>query len=154
MSGDVEQIEDVVEHAHLPLAALLQPRKARLCTRERDHLAVHHELTRIVPQRLRQLREAVVQAEMVARPQAHSRGRLHADAADAVQLALIDPVRIGEAVAGQHRLHRLDSHGDRPRSHARPLVGGQGCKDIPQISSRLRQGLPPSSRCAPTAAGC
>src|SRR5918999_3813222 len=144
LAVQVEQVEDVEEHGHRPLAALLEPGEAGLRAVEGHDLAVEHEVRRgLALERLDDLREPRVEAEVVAREQPHARFCLDGDAADAVELAFEDPAGVGEPLLGQHRLHRLDAVGERGHSSSivRPLTTDSGW-----VLTGLRRASASSSR--------
>src|SRR4029079_12725429 len=58
------------------------------------------------------------EVEVVARQQPDLAAVADGDRPDAVELALVDPLRIVEALVGQHGLHRVRSRGRR-RAHPR-----------------------------------
>src|SRR5262249_32964685 len=51
-------------------------------------------------------------------------------AADAVELALVDPVGVGEAVVGQRGLHGVGEAGDGALAQERALVGLERCERV------------------------
>ena len=129
--GQMEQVEDVQEHRDLTLAALLQPREARLLTLEGHDLPVHHEAPgRVAVERGDDLGEARVEAQAVARHQPGAGLVLDRHAPDPVELALVDPVRIREGLVGEHGLHRLDALGQRSGSQQRAVVIGEAGERI------------------------
>src|SRR5919199_4103704 len=92
-----QDVEDVEEDRDAVLAALGEPREARLGAGERDDLAVDREaLARLPRERARDLRVAAVEREVVARQQPHAAAVADRDAADAVELALEDPRGVAE----------------------------------------------------------
>src|SRR3954447_24980773 len=118
-----EDVEDVEEHRHAAVAALREPREARLRAGERDDLAVEREALAPLPgQRARDLGVARVEREVVAREEPHGSAVAHGDAADAVELALEDPRRVAEARVGERRLHRGGAGRGRSGPHERALV--------------------------------
>ena len=131
MAAELEKVEDVVEDRHRALAALLEPREARLGAVEGNDLAVEHEPLGVVRlERVDDLLEAGVEADVVARQQPHVPLALDGDAADAVELALVYPVRIGEALIGEHRLHRLDAVGQGRGPQELALLVGELCERV------------------------
>src|SRR4051794_9983257 len=100
-----DDVEDVEEHRHATVAALGKPREARLRAVEGDDLAVDREpVARLRLERGHELGIAAVERQIVAREQPDARARPDRDAADAVELALEDPVRVAEALVGQDGL--------------------------------------------------
>ena len=103
---DPQDVEDVV--VGLPLPA---PAAGRLAVEDQ----------RVVRQRRQRLRHRRIgggQRQAVARPQLHPAAALEGEHADAIELALEGPRRIGEPVGGERRRHRLEPVGERHR-HAR-----------------------------------
>ena len=78
---------------------------------------------RLPVQRLGDQRVAPVERQVVAREHPGRAPIADGDTADAVQLALEDPVRVGEALVGQHRFHRARRLGCR--AHAASLPTGR-----------------------------
>ena len=73
-----------------------------------DHLAVDHEaLARLGVERRRHLRVTLVERQPVARLERHRPAVAEGQAADAVELALDDPVGVVEDVAAERGLHRV-----------------------------------------------
>ena len=121
-----------------PFRSLLQALEAGLPAGERDDLAVEHELRRRVGgERRRDLGKARVEAQVVAREQAHLAVALDRDAADAVELSFEQPGRVGEALLGQDGLHRLDALRQRGRAQQRALVAGEPREGVTGRRSHL-----------------
>src|SRR3954452_3542173 len=102
-----EDVEDVEEHGDAPVPALREPGEAGLPAVEGDDLAVDREaLARLARERVDELGVAPVERQVVAREQPDGATVAHGDAANAVELALEDPLGVAEALARQRRLHR------------------------------------------------
>src|SRR4051794_35395292 len=86
------------------------------------------------------LREAAVEAEVVAGAEVDALAGLGRETADAVELALVDPAGIGEALVGEDGLHHL--HAQSPiSSSVRPLLTDSGW-----VETGSRRASAPSSR--------
>jgi len=101
------------------LHAALQPREAGSLSLERDDLTVEDVVARgLCPERLFDLRILPVERELVARQEPHSAPVAKDQTANAVELRLEDPARVGEAVVGERGQHRR--HPPRHRSFTQP----------------------------------
>src|SRR6185503_13270548 len=122
---ETRHVEDVVEDGHAPAVALLEQLEARHAAPERHQLPVEDEVPgRLALERLGDLRELVVHPPCGPRHQAHAGAVPDRDAADAVELALEDPLRVRERLVGEDRLHGLDH---APSSSiVRPLTTDSG----------------------------
>jgi hypothetical protein len=85
---------------------------------------------------------AVVLLEVVAGQEGHVVAVADRDAPDAVELALVDPARVGEALVGQDRLHRAGGGRRRRLGREFSLVGAERV-DL------AHRGVDPVTLCAP-----
>ena len=122
-----QDVEHVVEDRDVVLAPLCELGEARLRPVERDHLTVDREaIALLLFERLDELGPAVVLGQVVAREELDGGAGADRDTPDPVELALEDPVRIGEPLVGQHRLHRAGGGRRRRLRCQLSLVGAEG----------------------------
>jgi len=124
--------------------AALQAGKARHLAIEGDDLAVGDEVRAgIALERLGELRKALGQILAVARHDAHAIAFAKHEAADTVQLALVDPVRAREDLVGEHGQHRRGPLG--LAFLAQPLARGL-IQYVENVAGIHDQSLPLSAR--------